>query len=81
MAVILYRNNESDGWHGHSCPLSGRMQFDDGEAIFKARQFIFARRYYEIKALGDKGQVLAHWFWNARVQEPCLISGKDPTAP
>lgn len=81
MAVILYRNSETDGWHGHLCPLSGRTSFDDGEAIFKARQFIFARCYYEIKALGDKGKVLAHWQWNSLVREPHLIEGIDPTAP
>jgi hypothetical protein len=81
MAYLFYRNSELDEWHGYSCPLSGRTRFDDSEAIFKARQFIFAHRVYETKAFCDKGELIAHWKWNDQVREPQLIGGKDPTAP
>jgi hypothetical protein len=81
MGTIVYRNHDDDGWHLHACPLSGRVQFCEADAVYLARQFMFTRRYFETKALGDKGQVLAHWRWNAQVREPKLIEGKDPNAP
>ncbi len=81
MATLVFRASEEGDWHLFSCPLSRRVQFDDGEAIWRARQYVSGKRYYEMKALDDKGKVLAHWRWNAQIREPKLIEGTDPVGP
>lgn len=78
MAILVFKTSDDSEWHVFACPLSRRVQFDDGEAIWRARHYVCTRRYFEMKALDDKGQVLAHWQWNAQVREPKLIEGKEP---
>ena len=77
MATLVYRTSDTSPWNIFYCPLSKRAQFDDGQAIWRARHYVSGKRYYEMKALDDKGKVLAHWKWDAGVREPKLIEGKD----
>ncbi len=78
MACLVKRMSEEDGWHIHSCPLSGRSFFDEVEAINKAREFVVHRRCYEAKALRDNGTTLSHWRWSQQGQQAICVEGKDP---
>ena len=78
MACLVKRIAEDGEWEIHRCPLSHRWNFDEVEAINKAREFVVHRRCFEAKALRDNGETLSHWRWNSKGQQAICVEGKDP---
>ena len=76
MFRITYRPVNSPDWEMHRCRLSGRQDFDLGEANYKAR-WLVTRRHADEVIVADAEGVGAHWLWNDVAREPRKLIGPD----